>query len=290
MIKTIKILAILLVVFAVVALGLSVVLGVRPDPARGAVLAQPGVVEEFKKSATAVPSEKQTSPLVVQAQKLERRINPPPPPKPPEGQQANGQKAAPSVPAPPPPPKFDVIATCVNPVDPAKSYALLSQPGKGTFWVKAGDEVSRMVIKQILDGKIVDGDGREYLVPRTQRVSLLKPGSPVPPGYESYRAPASSGTAVQPAGWKPPESRTAVEATAAQSATAPPGDADAEVVAIPVAEKTATIDWIKQVMENPESMGLTREEIAQLGDLGQLLADVNSLPTRPEADAPGRTE
>jgi hypothetical protein len=273
MIKTIKIAAIMLVVLAVAALVLAVMLGIRPDPARAKTLTEPGVVEIFKKSAGTSSNQTRVSPLVTQAQAFTKRINPPPPPKPTDPNNPGGGKSgAAYLPPPPPPAAFEVVATSINPLDASKSFALLSQPGKGFFWVRPKDEVGRAVIKQILPGKIVTADGREYAIAVNLRPSLLKPGSPVPPGYDNRGLPTVAGrpaAQVTNAG--------AVERPAAANNAAAPQEA----VANPE-ETRATAAWLKKMMENPESAGLTKEEAAQLGNLGEMLKDVNSVEVTPQ--------
>jgi hypothetical protein len=284
MIKTIQIAAILLAVLAAAALVLAAMLGIKPDPAKEKLLARLSVVAEFKKSAAAPQGQTKTSPLVAQADKLKTRIDPPPPPKPVDSGPDGGTKGSgKTLPPPPPPAKFEVIATCVNPADPSKSFALLSQPGKGLFWVRPKDEVNRVVIKEVLSGKVVAADGREYVITRVAKPSLLKPGSPVPPGYENY------GPAATPA----PKATVSVQPSAAPSAAVERSAAVSRkpaAVVEPVAstptpsaeDVKVTADWLKEMMANPESMGLTKEEVAQLGDLGQMLKDMNSVP----AEAP----
>jgi hypothetical protein len=296
MIKTMKIAAILLAVVAVGALVLAVILGIRPDPERQKVLGQPSVIEQFKKQAAAPKPKITKTPLVVQAEAFKKRIDPPPKPKPVDPNSPGGNGAAARfAPPPPPPPQFEVVATCVNPKDPAKSFALLNQPGKGFFWVKPGDEVSRAVVKQILSGKMVTADGREYLVASTQRVNLLKPGSAMPPGYEKNRASAAAPTTPTKAATISggAVSRPGTAGVAAVEKSQPvPGPAVAEAPApvaanpaVTVEEAKANAAFLKQLMENPESMGLTKEEAAQLGDLGQLLKDMNAVDTAPAAGA-----
>lgn len=286
MIKTIQIAAVVLAVCAVAALAAAVFFGIRPEAARREVLKETSIVEEFRKNAVAAPSQTKSSPLVAQAQALAKRLDPPPPPKPVEksGGEASPSGTSGSRPAPPPPPaKFDLIATAVNPVDASQSYALLSQPGKGMFWVKPNDEVSRAVIKQILPGKIVTADGHEYTVTRTPRVNLLKPGSPLPEGYDNFSlAPTRSE--------KTPAAATAVVQASAGSGAAerpvPPPAPETERVSQPLTPEEAKsgIEWLKAAMENPEAIGLTKEEAAELGNLGEILKDITA-----EAESPGAT-
>ncbi len=277
MIKTIQIAAVVLAVCAIAALVAAVFLGIRPDPAKDEILSQPGVVEEFRKTAAASTGPTRTSPLVAQAERLAKRMNPPAPPKPVGKDPEDPASAADSkVPPPPPPAKFEVVATAVNPADPSKSYALLSQPGKGFFWVKPGDEVSRAVIKQVLPGKIVTADGREYSVVRTQRVNLLKPGSPPPPGYENNNLPPSVG----------PQTSAPTGSAASPSPSAPAVERSAAVVepSTPSPEEMkVTAEWLKAAMEDPESYGLTKEEAAQLGTLGQMLDGMKTGDEEPQA-------
>jgi hypothetical protein len=293
MIKTIRLAAIVLVVCAASALVLAIVLGLRPDQEKLKILAQKGIVEQFRSKASTSVKPK-TTPLMAQAELTAKRFNPPPKPKPvdPDNPGAPGSSAKNYAPPPPPPPQFEVVATCFNPQEPQKSYALLNQPGKGFFWVKSGDEVSRASIKQVLAGKIVTSDGKEYAVPVVQKVNLLKPGSAMPAGYEKNTLSVSSASA-SPAlaakfgaagGTRLTTAAMAVEKSPAMgSQTSSAEQASYEPTA---EEKKATADFLKQVMADPEAMGVTKEEAAQLGDLGQYLKDINGVDTAPKAADP----
>jgi hypothetical protein len=291
MIKTMRIAAIVLAVLAVAALVVAVMLGIRPDPEKEKILKQPSIIEQLKKSAQTAPPKSKETPLVLAAKGFKTRIDPPPKPKPvdPNNPVAGGSLANKVAPPPPPPPQFEVVATCVNPNDPSQSFALLSQPGRGFFWVKPGDEVSRAKVKAIVSGKMVTADGREYKVAVTQRLNLLKPGSQMPDGYAANRVSAAATPAApemteraKMAARANAKAAAAVERSmgAAPAATAAPvaqaAPADEPVRNAPTAEEAkANAEFIKQLMQNPESMGLTKEEAAQLGDLGQLLKDAN---------------
>jgi hypothetical protein len=280
MIKTIKIAAIAMAVVSVAALVLAVMLGIRTDPAKNKIIAEASVVEVFKKSAASPSTQTKTSPLVTQAQAFQHRINPPPPPPSDPNSKVVGKAARGGtvLPPPPPPTQFEVIATCVNPLDPTKSFALLTQPGKGSFWVRPKDEVSRAVIKTILPGKVITGDGKEYTIPQVQRTSLLKPGSPPPPGYENYaQAAGASQKPIISVRQVTPGVASEVEKPSATPAAAAATESEASP-----ADIKAVNDWIRQAKENPESFGLTKEEAAQLGDLGQVLQDSNSSNSKPE--------
>jgi len=267
----------MLAVCALAALVLAVMLGMRPDPDRRKLIAQPSVVEEFRKSYETRGRETTTSPLVVQAQNFGVRIDPPSPKTEDTPAARSAREAIREMAAPPPPPAaFTVVATCVNPADPSQSFALLNQPGKGTFWVRPKDEVNRAVIKEILSGKIVTSDGREFSVPRTERISLLKPGSPMPPGYENYRLPPAEAADMAPSRIAPTIGAPAVAGQPALVQPTVAAEPAAAARAVTPEEAQANVEWLKQLMEDPESMGLTKEEAAQLGDLGQMLKDLSA--------------
>jgi hypothetical protein len=296
MMKTMKIAALLLVVLVATALVMAVVLGVRADPMRVKLIAEPGVVETFKKSAGAATTQTKASPLVVQAQSFKKRIDPPPPPKPVDPNNPDGGKQVSYLPPPPPPASFDVVATSVDPLDPSRSYALLSQPGKGFFWVKPKDEVGRAVIKQIVAGKVITTDGREYAIPVNIKPSLLKPGSAVPPGYDNRGLPTSAPSLPATATGKPtvttgkPAAGRAATpaksaATVERPAAAANNAANQPAAPLSVEETKAAMELFKTIRENPESVGLTKEEAAQLGDLGEFLKDTNSVEAKPQGSA-----
>ncbi len=99
-----------------------------------------------------------TSPLVVQATAFGLYLDPPKPPEP--------KVTAPPRVIPPPvarpavvTPKFRLLAISYYHSHPEKSLAMVSEPGKGSYWIQQGDRVGHLVIERIAEGTVVYRDG-----------------------------------------------------------------------------------------------------------------------------------
>ncbi len=179
MIKTLRITSVLAAALAVVVFSLSVVYGMRSDPAIEEFLNSPGVMAQFDASAgaRAPRSSSQISPLVQQAQKLALILNPPPKPRPttPVSRKPPTRVVQNTAPRPMSA-KFKVIGTSVHKSDPNMSLALIDEPGKGMSWVRQSKEVMHLKIVEIKDDVVVVSDGtrtfEQAAEPRPATVSL----------------------------------------------------------------------------------------------------------------------
>lgn len=99
-----------------------------------------------------------TSPLVAQATAFALYLDPPKPPAP---------KVMPAPRVAPPPvarppmvaPKFRVLGISYYHSHPEKSLAMVSEPGRGSYWIKPGDRVGHLLIERIVEGAVVYRDG-----------------------------------------------------------------------------------------------------------------------------------
>jgi hypothetical protein len=183
MIKTLKVVSILVAMCALGSVVFVVVLGIQGDQQIEELLKAPGAIEEFRKLAkTPDESEDQVSPLVRHAKDFSLRINPPPPPKPKPPEAAPTRRVArKETPTPPSPKapvraKFKLLATCRYKQQPGRSLALLDMPAKGIKWYRQGDGVGHLTIQEVKDGSVVCSDGQELFVPPTRKKTktLLK--------------------------------------------------------------------------------------------------------------------
>ncbi len=101
------------------------------------------------------------SPLLVQADALGLRLNPPAPKTPPAPRtQPGAAAAAPTVrPSAPVVAKFDLLGICVNEGDPSLSMIYINIAGEGRKWVYQGETVGRLKIEQVKDSSVIYSDG-----------------------------------------------------------------------------------------------------------------------------------
>jgi hypothetical protein len=282
MIKTLRITSLVVVLLAACFVGLSVAFGLRPEPEIAEFLKAPSAIDHFKAAGDKQPGDPaKLSPLVKQAQAFALVLNPPrPEPKP-----ALTAAANPPVLVPPPEvrPKFELIGTCYYPSQPQRSLALIDEPGKGLYWVRQYDTVGYLVIDQIKDASVVckhDDKTEEVFVKRPEQKSEVKsvlltegtesaPSATLPRGRRVVSQPAP----VQPG---PPS-----EASARQ----PVASAAAEVSKEQSAEN---IRWLKKMMTDPESIGISPEEAKTLGDLGEIISQLEE-EYNSDANAPQPT-
>ena len=227
-------------------LGIS---GLKTDGAVEKFLEQPGIAEQMRNKAGAGSAgANQTSPLITQARTFALRINPPAIvqmlPKKERDQVRPGPKVAEKT------AKFVLIGTCYYPDDPARSWALINETGEGLYWVKSGSKVGHLTINEITDGTVsIDNGGRiTKLVPtgRKKTKSLLKGEGTVDVGKE-----------IQPSTF---ESQITVAAPTVSKA---PGLSKEDL--------QSNIEFVKKLRDNPESMGVDKEEAKNLKDMGELL-------------------
>jgi len=198
MIKTLRITTIVAAVLAVIFFVLPVVFGGRSNEEIEQFLNSAGVVEKFNKAAgnKAKTSQDQTSPLLTQAEAYAKYLNPPPKPK----------ISIPTTPQPdisqpkprgPVTTKFTLVGTSFYESNPELSLAFIDEPGKGLRWVRQGNQVEHLIIKQVKDGLVVIQDGQRTFEIATQlkpERSLLEGSSPVSTTAGSQIRPKSTVT------------------------------------------------------------------------------------------------
>ena len=283
MIKTLRITSMVAVVLSLVFFTFSVVFALASDEDIEKLLASQSAVEEFQKlGKTAGEAKNQTSPLTAQAQAFALYLNPPPPPPPPRPKRTKKVEAKPTAIATAvrPAGKFKLLGTCVNKSNPALSTALVELPNKKTKWVKLSSTVEHSVIEEIKDGLIVIRSGEklsEIESPqRPSKLTYLKKAD----GEESKSQETGMGltlpqrlaTKVAPAAPKSP-ARPAKAARRIRGAlpkrTSPAAQKKrAEDAA---KQKQENIKSIKGIIENRESMKISKEETERLADLEDVL-------------------
>ncbi len=194
MIKTLRITTIVAAVLAVIFFVLPIVFGGRNNEEIEQFLNSASVVEKFNESAgnKAKASQDQTSPLLTQAEAFAKYLNPPPKPK-----ISTSATPKPGVSQPKPrgpvTTKFKLVGTSVHESNPELSLAFIDEPGKGLRWVRQGNQVEHLTIKQVKDGLVVIQDNqRTYEIATQQKPerSLLEGSSPVST-VEGSRIPSS---------------------------------------------------------------------------------------------------
>lgn len=127
------------------------------------------------------------APLLVQAEALSLRLNPPAParvstPSKPSSSvpTQSSQKPRPSTPVIA---KFDLVGTCVNHDNPSLSMVYVNIPGEGNKWVYEGETIGRLKIAKVKDNSVIylDGDTENELAitgVNSEIVSLLKSDHP----------------------------------------------------------------------------------------------------------------
>lgn len=281
MVKTLKIAAFLVGALALGGFALMIFFSLRPDAKVEEFFSAKGEVEKFIASAaTPKSNESPDSPLVRQAEAFALRIDPPPPPPP------AYVEPAPSLPSPeiqqaPPSTAFTLTGTVIS-GNPQYSLALLDTAAKGMRWYRQNDKIGHQTIEQILGDRIIISDGTkkyEMLVPPKQKISLLK-GDPNNPytnqKANSYKNPSPSAPAL-------PASPAYIPAPSTTSAVAAP----AAVEEAPKMTKEMikeNIDFLTQIANDPESMGMSKEEAAQLGDMSELVEQLKKETSEPNIE------
>jgi len=195
MIKTLRIMSVLVVALAAVLVIFSVVVfGARGDKDIEKLLGEPGVIEKFNNSAgnKATRDTNQVSPLVQQAGAFALYLNPPQPkaPRPVTGRPSTIKRAPSAT------PKFKVMGTSYYKDHPESSMALIDEPGKGLHWVRQSGMVGHLLIQEVKDGIVVvkDNSGTfELKAEEKPHISLLE-GAPAVPSKPAgvSKSPVSS--------------------------------------------------------------------------------------------------
>jgi hypothetical protein len=158
-----------------------VVYGYRGDEEIEKFLKSPGAIERFNKAKGAKSKTgNQVSPLVRQAALYALIINPPrtpatqwkalsPPVTPKEITKIEPPRVVTT--------KFKLIGTSYYASRPELSLAYIDEPGKGLHWVRQGEKVAHLLIKEVKDGSLIveDLEKTVTLVPeRVPKKSLIK--------------------------------------------------------------------------------------------------------------------
>lgn len=278
MIKTLKIATFLVGALTLGGFAIVIFFSLQPNTTVQEFLSTKGEVEKFIASSTAPKAnESPDSPLVTQAEAFALRLDPPPPPAPiePEPSVINPEITRQA----PPSTAFTLAGTVIS-NNPQYSLALLDTTAKGMRWYRQNDKIGRQTIEQILSDRIVVSDGEkkyEMMVPPKQKISLLK-GDPNNP---------YTNTKVNPYGASPLSGQENTE-PAAPAVSAPVVETP-KMTAEMVKEN---IDFLTQLANDPNSMGMSKEEAAQLGDMSELVeqlkkeaAEINSEANQPPQKA-----
>ncbi len=276
MVKTLRITTIL-VALAVFGIIISIaVKGIASDEAIEKFLTTPGVAEQLQAgSAGLKPSDdSQETPLIRQARAFALRIDPPPPPKPVVPRDKSPRSKPNRRPQTPVSAKFTLIGTSCHTGDEEDSWALINEVGKGWHWVRQGEKAGHLIVEKIGDGVVLIRDGSktyELAAEREERIDYVKSftgtvalDKTIPAWQSAERAVTKVESSQQ----------TDVSSTENESVEPQKSLEDAKK------ELEENAEWIRQLQENPESLGMTDEEAKELEGLGEML---KSLETEIEA-------
>ena len=285
----IRILRIISILIAVAALGFIIfaVAGAASGGKIDELLSTPGVAEQLQTSyagkKTSEPDRE--TPLIRQAKDFALRIDPPPPPTPVVPIQSPDEPPRPKVAVSA---QFTLVGTSYYAGDDANSWALINEVGKGFHWVRLGETVGHLKIEKIGNGVVLIRDGSntyELTAERTQKTDYVQ-------SYTGTGLSDSASDVWQGSGKAIPETQTAVSNTENAQTPEP-------TVSMPTeSDIKANIEWIKQLKENPESLGMTAEEAKELEGLGDMLktletelqqSDMNAVD-KPEPNATVKNE
>jgi hypothetical protein len=116
------------------------------------------IIEKLKQNDNHNKNNEPTlSPLIKQAQAFALYLNPPEPPKPKKASVSKSETVpvAKTVTLPKIEPKFTLLSTSCYRSNPRKSLALVSEPGKGRHWVKAGENIGHFKVEEVTKGMII---------------------------------------------------------------------------------------------------------------------------------------
>jgi hypothetical protein len=151
---------------------------------------------------------------------------------------------------------------------------LINEVGKGFHWVRLGETVGHLKIEKIGSGVVLIRDGEkiyEMSTEKTQKIDLVKsytgtiPSISTPDIWKGVEKPSPAVPEIKPPVIKP--ENTQIPAPQVPEQPTPEPNA---------AEIQANIDWIKQLKENPESLGMTAEEAKEIGELGDMLKNMEA--------------
>ena len=292
MTKALRITSIIVAAAAVLLIALPAVFSSGMDEQARSLLNTPGVLESLQKSAASTDVGT-VSPLVQQAEKFAKLLNPEPSPRPitpPRRTNRTTTVRPEAVSA-----KFELLGTSYYQIRPELSLALIDEPGKGLRWIRQSSEIGHLVVQEILDGKIVirDGTNTYELEPkRVAKKSLVK-------GESIFTTEASSSLTLLPTteNASPPRrtsSRISPRHSRIPARTPEPQQNEAftagqTALLEQFTKETEDIDdpneWLKKADEFMEQMAkaseVTDDEAAMLDELGQELQDANEEANEP---------
>lgn len=202
MIQTLRITSVAVVILAGVVIasiaGPASLLGfgVKGDEQMEKILNAPSAVDRFKEQHGDKPQTNQdtTPPLIRQAELLANIINPPASTAP---AVRTATKTGTGTPPPPPPRTsavFGLVGTSYSP-NPNESFAYIRLADNSYMWIRPGEAVGHLVVKQIRNGSILYSDGSRdvemmvELAPET--ASLLEAGAASTPIVSESRGPSA---------------------------------------------------------------------------------------------------
>lgn len=272
MVKTLRITTILI---ALAALGFIIFIaakGIASDEGIEKFLAAPGIAEQLQAgSAGKSAAIEDDTPLIRQAKAFALRINPPPPPElvrtepTPEEIRPKATITA----------KFTLVGTSYYAGNEKNSWALIDEVGKGWHWVKEGEKIGYLVIEKIGMGAVLIRDG-------SKTYELTAEAQQKPDYVASF-----TGTVEDKAipAWQGKESAL-TEATSTDQASVSSTE-NVQPESKPTKEEMRdNINWLKQLQDNPEKLGMAPEEANELKDLGEILKTFETQIQNTEANEP----
>ncbi len=237
MVNTLRITSVVAVIAAVVLLALVVgprsalpkllmKYAVGGDEEVKRILDAPGVVERFREDQgdQNVTQKDVTPPLVKQAETLAKILNPPKAPSTTSKTTGGGRRP----PIPPRPvastAKFALVGTSYLASEPDSSFAYISLPDKTVQWVRKGDSVGHLLVKEIRNGSILYYDGQRDVemstepMPDTANLLEASAGAATVQANPARPTPRSPGGRITgpakptaPRPWSPGRNRTALD-------------------------------------------------------------------------------
>ncbi len=161
--------------------------GVKHDARLDRILGEPNAADRAREgSAGKTPAGGDQTPMLVkQAMDLAKILNPPLPPQPPTKVASKPPRGPQGPPMPQPSAKFTLVGLSYSAARPEESFAYIRFADNTSQWVRTGDEISQMTIREIRKKSILCWDGsREVEIkvdepPNT--ASLLETPAGTPP-------------------------------------------------------------------------------------------------------------
>ncbi len=231
--------------------------GVKGDAQMEKILNAPSAVDRFKEQHGDKPQSNQdtTPPLIRQAELLANIINPPAAPV-----AHTPTKTGTVTPPPPPPPrtsaKFSLVGTSYSP-HAKESFAYVRLADNSYMWVRPGETVGHLVVKEIRNGSILYSDGSqdaEMMVEAApETASLLEAGTASTPIVSEPRGPSAMRITGRP-----------VEATPTPASTRPVTRAPLPSPRLTEEDQQALGDLVERLKEMDTDPAARAKLIAEL--------------------------